>query len=130
MQRLIHNTVQLKESPIIWHNNGKDRIFKTQNIKFPNLYKHPLKYVLNHKKKLTRFLVTMKEQGYTNSTDDHIQWDDTSNYKFIITGKSNSEYAKDPSLISINSRATCLNGVLIRIFCKIMPIVALSTTES
>ena len=48
---------------------------------------------------------------------------------FRIRGESDSEYAKDPSQRSVNSDATYLNEALIRIFCKMMPIIALLTTE-
>lgn len=74
--------------------------------------------------------MTTKEHGYTISSDNPRRWDGTSSYKFIITGKRDSEYVKDPSHQSINNRAMYLNRALIRIFCKMMPTVALSKTES
>jgi|TARA_B110001450_G_C17516304_1_gene438614 hypothetical protein len=52
------------------------------------------------------------------------------NYFYKVCGKSNSEYAKDPQQQSVNSRCTYLNGALIRFFCKMMPVVALSTTKA
>ena len=46
---------------------------------------------------LKYFIVRTKERGYTISSDNPGIWDSTSNYKFIITSKSDSKYAKDPS---------------------------------
>ena len=90
----------------------------------------PTELCVESQERLTRFLVTIKERGYTIFPDYPGQWDGTCNYNFVITGKNNSEYAKDPSRRSINSVDMCLNRALIRIFCKMMPIVALLTTES
>ena len=44
--------------------------------------------------------------------------------------ESDSEYAKDPSRRSVNNGATYLNNALIQLFCKMMPIVVLSTSEA
>ena len=54
----------------------------------------------------------------------------TRDYLFKIVGESDSEYAKHPSRKSVNSGATFLNGALIRMWCKMMPIIALSTCEA
>ena len=73
----------------------------------------PTEVCVEAQERLTRFIVTMKERGYTISPDDPGQWDGTSNHQFIITGESDSEYAKDLSCRSINSGATHLNEALI-----------------
>ena len=90
----------------------------------------PTEECVEAQERLTRFIVTTKERGYTISPDDPGKLDGTSNYQFVITGESDFEYIKDLSCRSINSGATYLNGALIRIFCKMMPIIALSTTKS
>ena len=58
------------------------------------------------------------------------EWDGTQNYLFKIHGESNSEYTKDPLWQSVNAGCTYLNGALIQMFSKMMPVVALSTTEA
>lgn len=57
-------------------------------------------------------------------------WDGTKDFLFRIKGKSDSEYAKDESRRSVNGWAVwlCLAPVSFR--SKMMPIVALSVTES
>ena len=45
-------------------------------------------------------------------------------------GKSDSEYAKHSSKRSVNAGITYLNGAIVKQFSKMMPIVALSTTEA
>ena len=62
---------------------------------------------------------------------DHAgEWDGIRDYLFKIRRESNSEYAKDPSRRSVNAGCTYLNGSLVHIFSKMMPVVALSTTEA
>ena len=50
--------------------------------------------------------------------------------QFSIVGKCDSEYAKHSSRRSVNAGITYLEGAIIKQFSKMMPIVALSTTEA
>ena len=90
----------------------------------------PTQKCLDAQKRLTNFIVATKDRGYTIKPDDPGGWDGKSNYVFTISGESDSEYAKDPSRRSVNSGATYLNNALIRLLCKMMPIIALSTSEA
>ena len=90
----------------------------------------PTKECLEYQNQLTNFLVSTKSCGHTIMPDGAWEWDGTQNYLFKIRGESNSEYAKDPLRQSVNAGCTYLNGALIRIFSKMMPVVALSTTEA
>ena len=89
----------------------------------------PTKLCMKAQDRLTEFIVFTRDRGYTIKPDDPGRWDGTADYMFRIQGESDSEYAKDPSQRSVNSGATYLNEALIQIFCKMMPIVALLTTE-
>jgi hypothetical protein len=76
------------------------------------------------------YIVSTKDRGYTIRPDNPGSWDRTRDYLFFITGESDSNYAKDHSRRSVNGGCTYLNNALIKMFCKMMPIVALSTTEA
>ena len=67
---------------------------------------------------------------YNSDKTDPIYPLDEDSITNTTEGESDSEYAKDPSRRSVNSGATYLNNALIRLFCKMMPIVALSTSEA
>ena len=85
---------------------------------------------ISHLDRLCNFIVSTKERGYTIRQDNPGSWDGTRDFLFYIEGESDSNYAKDHSRRSVNGGCTWLNGALIRMFCKMMPIVALSTTEA
>jgi hypothetical protein len=85
---------------------------------------------VDHLDRLCNYIVSTKERGYTIRPDNPGSWDGTRDYLFKISGESDSNYAKDPTRRSVNAGCTYLNGALIRMFCKMMPIVALSTTEA
>tara|TARA_B100000780_G_scaffold239015_1_gene180618 strand:- start:385 stop:4227 length:3843 start_codon:yes stop_codon:yes gene_type:complete len=90
----------------------------------------PTKECLEYQDRLTNFLVATENRGHTIMPDHAGEWDGTRNYLFKVRGESDSEYAKDPSRRSVNAGCTYLNGALIRMFSKMMPVVALSTTEA
>ena len=90
----------------------------------------PTKECLEYQNQLTNFLVSTKSCGHTIMPDGAWEWDGTQNYLFKIHGESNSEYIKDPLRQSVNAGCTYLNGALIQMFSKMMPVVALSTTEA
>ena len=92
--------------------------------------KDPTKMGMLHMDRMCEFMVATGDRGYTVKPDLPGSWDSTKNYKFKISGESDSEYAKDPTRRSVNCGATFLCGALIKMFCKMMPIVALSTTEA
>jgi hypothetical protein len=83
-----------------------------------------------HLDRLCNYIVSTKNRGYTIRPDNPGTWDGTRNYLFKISGESDSNYAKDPTRRSVNGGCTYLNGALIKMFCKMMPIIALSTTEA
>jgi hypothetical protein len=88
------------------------------------------KKCIDHLDRLCNFIVSTKERGYTIRPDKPGTWDGTRDFLFYITGESDSNYAKDHSRRSVNGGCTRLNNALIKMFCKMMPIVALSTTEA
>lgn len=74
------------------------------------------------------FVLATADKGLVIAPTD--RWDGTRDFLFKIMGESDSEYAKDPSRKSVNCGCTWLNGVVVKMFSKMMPIVALSTTEA
>jgi len=78
------------------------------------------------------YVVATKSLGYTFKPDNPGSWDGRRGrgYKFKIMGKSDSEYAKHSSRRSVNAGITYLNGAIVKQFSKMMPVVALSTTEA
>ena len=56
--------------------------------------------------------------------------DGRSRFKFIIKGLSDSDHAKDDSCHSINGWSTWIFGCCVTHRSKMMPIIALSVTES
>ena len=90
----------------------------------------PTKECLEYQDRLTNFLVATENRGHTIMPDHAGEWDGTRDYLFKVRGESDSEYAKDPSRRSVNAGCTYLNGALVRMFSKMMPVVALSTTEA
>ena len=90
----------------------------------------PTKACLAAQDRLTDFIVGTAERGYTIKPDNPGKWDGTRDYSFKIVGESDSEYAKHPSRRSVNSGATFLNGALICMWCRMMPVIALSTCEA
>ena len=79
---------------------------------------------------MTDFIVGTAKRGYTVKPENPGKWDGTRDYLFKIVGESDSEYAKHPSCRSVNSGATFLNGALIRMWCRMMPVIVLSTCEA
>jgi hypothetical protein len=79
---------------------------------------------------ICNYIISTKERGYTICPDNPRTWDGTRDFLFFITGESDSNYAKDHSRRSVNGGCTRLNKALIKMFCKMMPIVALSKTEA
>ena len=57
-------------------------------------------------------------------------WNGIDAYLFRIKGECDSEYAKHSSRRSVNAGITYLEGAIVKQFSKMMPIVALSTTEA
>ena len=58
-------------------------------------------------------------------------WDGTKNFEFTISGRSDSDYAKDPvTRRSITGYAAYLNGAPYSMHSKKQPWVALSVTEA
>lgn len=74
------------------------------------------------------FVLASADKGLVIAPTD--RWDGTRDFLFNIMGEYDSEYAKHPSRRSVNCSCTWLNGVVVKFFSKIMPIVALSTTEA
>ena len=84
-------------------------------------------------KALTRvmnFIVDTKDKGYTLKPRYPATWDGKRDKKFRIHGKCDSEYAKHKSRRSVNAGMIYLEWAIIKQFSKMMPIVALSTTEA
>ena len=81
-------------------------------------------------KRVMNYIVSTKEKGYTFKPDQPDSWDGKNTRRFKIMGKCDSEYAKDISRRSVNAGITYLEGAVIKQFSKMMPIVALSTTEA
>jgi len=90
----------------------------------------PTKKCIEAQGRLTNYIVHTEQLGYTIKPKDAGTWDGKQNFKFVVEGESDSEYAKDPSRRSVNCGCTYLNGSLVKMFSKMMPVVALSTTEA
>ena len=75
--------------------------------------------------------VSTREIGFTFRPDHPHSWDGSREGKvFDIMGKSDSEYGKHSSRRSVNAGITYLDGAIVKQYSKMMPIVALSTTEA
>ena len=81
-------------------------------------------------RRMIDFIVGTETRGYTIKPDNPGSWDGSLDYVFKISGESDSEYAKDPSRRSVNSGATFLCGALVKMYSKMMPVVALSSMEA
>ena len=78
--------------------------------------------------RIMRYCVGTKEDGLMIKPEG--SWDGSREYQFEITGKSDSEYAKDSSRKSVNGWSTYMNGSPISFRSRMMPIIALSVTEA
>ena len=78
------------------------------------------------------YIVATKLLGYTFKPENPGSWNGKrgNHFKFTIMGKSDSEYAKHSPRRSVDAGITYLNGAIVKQFSKMMPIVALSTTEA
>jgi len=82
-------------------------------------------------KRVMNYIVSTKEKGLTLKPDNPGTWDGRKGtHVFRVMGKCDSEYAKHPSRRSVNAGITYLEGATVKQFSKMMPIVALSTTEA
>ena len=79
-------------------------------------------------KRAMNYCVKTKDLGITFEPER--KWDGTENHEFTITGKSDSEYAKDTSRRSVNGWSVFLEGAPISYKSKMMPVIALSVTEA
>ncbi|VEU33926.1 unnamed protein product [Pseudo-nitzschia multistriata] len=81
--------------------------------------------------RVMNFIVATKEKGYMFKPASPGTWDGRKNTRvFEIKGQCDSEYAKHSSRRSVNAGITYLEGAIVKQFSKMMPIVALSTTEA
>ena len=77
------------------------------------------------------YVVSTAPKGYTFKPYIQSKWNGRKETKkFKIMGKCDSEYAKHSSRRSVNAGITYLDGAIVKQFSKMMPIVALSTTEA
>ena len=77
------------------------------------------------------YIVATREIGFTFRPEHPHSWDGSRDGKiFEIMGKSDSEYGKHSSRRSVNAGITYLDGAIVKQYSKMMPIVALSTTEA
>lgn len=90
----------------------------------------PTDACMEAQQRMINFIVGTEARGYTNKPDNPGSWDGSPDYVFKISGESDSEYAKDPSRRSVNSGETFLCGALVKMFSKMMPVVALSSMEA
>ena len=76
------------------------------------------------------YIVATKDLGFTFRPDHPNSWDGSRDRLFIVMGKSDSEFGKHSSRRSVNAGITYLEGAIVKQYSKMMPIVALSTTEA
>ena len=77
------------------------------------------------------FIVATRELGFTFWRDHPNSWDGKKGSRvFVIMGKSDSKFSKHSSQRSVNAGITYLEGAIVKQYSKMMPIVALSTTEA
>ena len=89
------------------------------------------KMVLKAMIRVMNYIVSTKELGYTFKPDSFGQWDGKrGTRKFKMLRRCDSEYTKHSSRHSVNAGITYLEGAIVNQFSKMMPIVALSTTEA
>eukprot|EP00957_Ditylum_brightwellii_P096649 7361195-Ditylum_brightwellii.AAC.1 len=75
-----------------------------------------------------RYCVATKKRGLLLQPKG--EWDGRRDFKFVIQGYSDSEYAKDQSRRSVNGWSVFLCGTPIAFKSKMMPTVALPVTEA
>ena len=78
--------------------------------------------------RVMKYCVATKERGFLIKPER--KWDGASAIKLRISGKSDSEYMKDPSRHSVNGWVCYLEGSAINCASKMMPVIALSVTEA
>ena len=76
------------------------------------------------------YIVGTKNLGFTFRPDHPNSWDGSRERLFVVMGKSDSEFGKHSSRRSVNAGITYLEGAIVKQYSKMMPIVALSTTEA
>ena len=81
-------------------------------------------------KRIMNYIVSTKKKGYTFRPRHPNSWDGGRNKWFEIMGKADSEFAKHDTRRSVNGGITYLERAIVKQFSKMMPIVALSTTEA
>jgi hypothetical protein len=95
------------------------------------LSRHLKEGTTRHYKQMIRtmkYCVGKPERGATFKPER--RWDGKSPIQFRISGKSDSEYMKDPSRHSVNGWACYLEGCAVNMASKMMPVIALSVTEA
>ena len=76
-------------------------------------------------------IVAPRELGFTFKPNMPNTWDGKKGSKtFVVMGKSDSKYSKHSSRRSENVRIAYLEGAIVKQYSKMVPIVALSTTEA
>jgi len=79
-------------------------------------------------KRVMRYIVGTPKRGM--KLHPNAKWDGSRDFEFEIVGKSDSDWAKDETRRSVNGWSTFLHTAPISQRSKMMPIVALSVTES
>ena len=85
---------------------------------------------MKNMKRVMKYIIDTPNRGYTMFIKGK-KWLGDPNYEFVITGRSDSDYAKDPETRrSVSGWIVYLCGIPIAWKSKMMPIVALSVTEA
>ena len=84
---------------------------------------------ISHMDQLCEFIVKTKDCGHIIEPDKPGSLDGTRNYLFVISGESDADYAKHPKKFSVCAGCTFLCGAMIKMFSRLMQIIALSATE-
>ena len=81
--------------------------------------------------RVMNYIVATRELGYTFRPNRPNSWDGKKDSQlFVVMEKLDSKFGKHSSWRSVNARITYLEGVIVKQCSKMMPIVALSTTEA
>ena len=70
--------------------------------------------------------VATPDRGFIIKPDNPNSWDGTRNYLFKISGESDADWAKDPTRKSVCSECIFLNGAMIKMFSKMIKVMACS----
>ena len=74
----------------------------------------PKEACMNHLSELCEYIVKTKDRGFTIKPDNPGSWEGTRDSLFIISGKFDSNFAKDPTGQSVRSGCTFLCGAMIK----------------